>query len=345
MHPITSSWDTLKQFLKEQSFSNIQVISDHMAFSLHGEPLMQFLDDAGQTLVAPMLFSAGEPFKTLATAETCWTHMHAAGVDHRSLVIALGGGVVTDLGGFVASCYMRGIALVHIPTTLMGMVDSAIGGKTAVNLPTGKNLIGTLYYPKLILIDLNYLKTLPQREFRSGLAEVIKYGVILDAALFDYLEKHIEEISRPEHLQYIVDRSSAIKAYIVEQDEKKKGIRAILNFGHTFAHAIETATNYATYLHGEAVAIGMCCAAHASQELGFVDQSFVKRLQDLCKRAHLPTHLPSHINVDELIARMSGDKKAADGKIALVISHKIGNADLVNEVNSQIVKKVLHACR
>lgn len=339
MHPVTYSWETFQSLLKENSFSNIQVISDHQVFALHGEPLMQFLDDARQILVAPMLFSAGEPFKSLATAETCWTHMHAMGVDRRSLVIGLGGGVVTDLSGFVASCYMRGIAAVHIPTTLMGMVDAAIGGKTAVNLPTGKNLIGTFYPPRLVLIDPHYLSTLPQREFRSGLAEVIKYGVIWDEALFEYLEKHVEEM-RPETLAFILKRSCEIKTQIVQQDEKERGLRAILNYGHTFAHALETATDYATYLHGEAVAIGMCCAAHVSQELGFVDGTFVDKLSALCRHAGLPTQLPSHLNVEKFLALMAGDKKAVCGKINLVLARKIGKAELARDVDPEIVKSL-----
>ncbi|MCE5318648.1 MAG: 3-dehydroquinate synthase, partial [Parachlamydia sp.] len=168
----------LAQFLKTTHVSSILVISDHQVFPLHGEPFLQLLDELGQTIAPPMLIPAGEVSKSLATAESCWTHMHAVGIDRKSLVIGLGGGVVTDLAGFVASCYMRGIAAVNIPTTLMGMVDAAIGGKTAVNLPTGKNLVGTFYHPRLILIAPHYLNTLHEREFRSGLAEVIKYGVI-----------------------------------------------------------------------------------------------------------------------------------------------------------------------
>lgn len=341
--PSSEKLDGLASFLKSTAYSSILVISDHQVFPLHGGPLLQLLEETGQTLAPPMLIPAGEQSKSLAIAESCWTHMHAVGLDRKSLVIGFGGGVVTDLAGYVASCYMRGVAVAQIPTTLMGMVDAAIGGKTAVNLPTGKNLVGTFYHPRLILIAPHYLQTLQEREYRSGLGEVIKYGVIRDAGLFAYLEQNMEAILRKETkaLEIILERSCAIKAEVVQSDEKEAGLRAILNWGHTFAHAIETMTHYNTYLHGEAVAIGMNCAACTSRELGLVDDLFVKRQRDLCRHAGLPTLLPKGLDVDRMVALMAGDKKAVSGKITCIVARAIGQVEIASDVDPALIKKAV----
>jgi len=335
----------LERFLssQKQPYSTAMIISDHQVFSLFGESLMQTLEKTGVNLSEPFLFSAGEPYKTLATVENAWTHMHAHGLDRKSLVIAFGGGVVTDLAGFAAACYMRGIAHICLPTTLMGMVDAAIGGKTAVNIPTGKNLVGAFHHPVLIDIAIPYLDQLPNREFHSGLAEVIKYGVIADAKLYHYLESHMEAIVRrdPTVLDKIIRTSCAIKTDIVDKDEKEAGIRAYLNFGHTFAHAIEAITHYTTYLHGEAVSIGMCCAAQLSAELGLVDHHFVQKLTELCRKAELPTQLPHSINLDTFISLMEGDKKSISKKITLIVVEKIGKVERLPNIDPLLIKKAL----
>jgi len=337
--------EILVEFLKDQDFSSILIIADHRIFALHGEPLLKLLDTIKANSVEPMIIPSGEQYKSLAMAENCWTHMHAMGLDRKSLVIALGGGVVTDLGGFVASTYMRGVANVAIPTTLMGMVDAAIGGKTAVNLPTGKNIVGAFYHPKLIAIAPHYLNSLPDREFRSGLAEVIKYGVILDPELFAYLEKHLPAILNKnlKSLESIIYKSCALKADVVQKDEKEQGLRAILNWGHTFAHAIETATNYDTYLHGEAVSIGMCCAASASLEKGLVDKEFVKKQVSICQQAGLPTKISKDLDIDHLIDLMKADKKSLSGQINLILAKKIGQVELVKNVDRDTIKKAFLA--
>lgn len=340
------SLDELAKFLKTHPFSSILIVSDHQVFALHGESLMNCIDKTLSKLVEPMLFAAGEQNKNLMTVEQCWTHMQAMGLDRKSLVIGLGGGVVTDLSGFAAACYMRGIAHIAIPTTLMGMVDAAIGGKTGINLPTGKNLVGAFHHPLLILIAPHTLMTLPNREFRSGLAEVIKYGVIKEAPFFEYLENNMEEIleKKGKQLEYMIQKSCEIKVEIIEKDETETGLRAILNWGHTFAHAIETLTHYSLFLHGEAVSIGMCCAAVTSEQLGLVEHSFVRRVRDLCHQAGLPTKLPSQLNLEALLKLMRGDKKSISGKLNLVLANKIGHVELVSDIDPEAIKRALSHC-
>jgi len=320
----------------------IVLISDNRVFPLHGETLLESVRQAGFQ-IEPIILPAGESSKRLSSAEQCWNKMHSFGLDRTSLVIGLGGGVITDLTGFVASCYMRGIANILIPTTLMGMIDAAIGGKTAVNLESGKNLVGTFYQPKKVLIVPFYLDTLPPREFHSGLAEVIKSAVLWDNQFFQYLEENLERILKegPKAMDYLIEHTVAIKVCIVQQDEKEKGVRAFLNWGHTFAHALETITQYKIYLHGEAVSIGMCCGAFVSQEFGLVDHEFIQRQEKLLSLAQLPIRLPNDIAIDQLIDLMEGDKKSVGGKINLILARKIGQVDKFDNVKKATIKKAL----
>ena len=325
------------------AYSSCAIISDEHVYPVYGEQLNQLIKAQGIP-VHHVLLSAGEQTKTMESAQRCWTEMHAQGLDRKSLVIGLGGGVITDLAGFIASCYMRGIDVIHLPTTLLGMVDAAIGGKTGVNLPHGKNLVGTMHHPTLVLISSHYLETLPDREFRAGLAEVIKYGVIWDPELFEFVQKNMSSILQKDKkkLDTIVRQSCAIKAQVVKQDEKEQGLRAILNFGHTFAHAIESATQYKGYLHGEAVAIGMSCAAHVSQALGLIDKGIVKQIDEVCSQAGLSTTLPD-VPLDHLIRLMGGDKKAVRGKISLIVAQKIGKVIQMPDVDKEIIHAALTA--
>lgn len=322
------------------NYSSCILISDKIVFPIYAPPLVAHLKQTIPT--HSIVLSQGESEKTIENALTCWQEMHAQGVDRKAVVISLGGGVTSDLAGFVSGCYMRGIDLIHIPTTLLGMVDASIGGKTAVNIPTAKNLIGLFYQPKQIFFIPEFLNTLPEREFKSGLAEVIKYGVIADAHFFEFLEANVKNILNrdPATLNHLINRSCAIKSAIVEADFQEKDLRAILNWGHTFAHAIETATHYNTYLHGEAVAIGMCCAAALSTELHLAPPEFANRLTNLCVAFGLPTKLPK-LQIKTLIELMQKDKKATKGKLTFIVASGLGKVKKLDSLDVKLVQKIL----
>jgi 3-dehydroquinate synthase len=288
----------------------------------------------------------GESSKNLENVSKCWNTMQQKGLDKSSLVISLGGGVASDMAGFVAATYMRGLDLVQLPTSLLGMVDASIGGKNGVNVPNGKNLIGTLHHPRLILIDPTCLKTLSDKEFRSGLAEVIKYGVVWDPEFFHYLEVKMPQIleKKEDVLATMISRSCEIKTEIVRKNEKDKGLRAILNWGHTFAHAIEAATHYTQYSHGEAVAIGMSCAAYLSYVLGCVDEEFIAKQDELIKKAGLDITLPN-VDNNTLISLMAKDKKATNGRFSFIVARKIGKAAQMDNVEKNLIVKALDAKR
>ena len=283
----------------------------------------------------------GEIFKSLGEAEKLYTRAIEAGLDRKSVVIALGGGVVGDLAGFVAATFMRGINFIQIPTTLLAQVDSSVGGKTAVNHSLGKNLIGAFHQPKAVFIDLNFLKTLPEPEIKSGLGEVVKYGVIADENFFSYLEGNADKILQRDlnALAHVVKRSCEIKAQVVSADEKEAGLRRILNFGHTMAHAIEEETHYKKYRHGEAVAIGMLAAAQISLELGKTSAANVERLERLIKKFGMMTTCAG-LDADKLYNVTLRDKKTVSGKVNWVLMNDFGEVDISSDVPAQIVKKV-----
>jgi len=269
----------------------------------------------------------GERFKTLATAALVFDALVDAKLHRDATVLALGGGVVGDIAGFAAACYQRGVGYVQIPTTLLAQVDSSVGGKTGVNHPGGKNLIGAFYQPLAVIADTDTLTTLPDRELRAGLAEVIKYGCVWDRQLFDWLDLNIAKLAGrdPTALAYAIERSCDIKANVVGRDERENNLRAILNFGHTFGHAIESATNYDTYLHGEAVGLGMLMATHMSHRLGLIDGAAKERVRDILARAGLPTD-PPRIGVARATELMQMDKKVLTGTVRLVLLEEIGRA-------------------
>lgn len=283
----------------------------------------------------------GETSKNLRMAEKLYTQAIEAGLDRKSAVIALGGGVVGDLAGFVAATFMRGIDLVQIPTTLLAQVDSSVGGKTAVNHKLGKNLIGAFHQPRAVLIDLNFLKTLPEREIKSGLGEVVKYGVISDEKFFSYLEDNAEKILDRDLkiLAQVVKRSCEIKAEVVAADEKESGLRRILNFGHTLAHAIEEQTQYKKYRHGEAVAIGMLAAARISLELGKTSAENVTRLERLIKKFGMVTTCTG-LDAEKLYDVTFRDKKTVGGVVNWVLMKNFGEVEISSDVPAPIVKKV-----
>ncbi len=311
---------------------------------LHSKPLIDGLKAAG-FLVMSIEVPDGEQYKNLDWANAIYTALLTNSFDRKSSLVALGGGVIGDLTGFAAATYMRGIPFVQVPTTLLAMVDSSVGGKTGVNHPMGKNMIGAFYQPKKVLMDLNVLKTLPREEFLSGMAEVIKYGVIRDADFFDYLEKNREKILQldPEALAHIIQRSCEIKADVVSRDEREGGLRAILNFGHTVGHAIETAENY-TMRHGEAIAIGMVYASRLSRKAGLCDASMPDRVEQLIRGYGLPAELAAlkrKPSVTELMDTMQVDKKAEGGKVKFVLPKKIGEVVITREWEEGHLRELL----
>jgi 3-dehydroquinate synthase len=287
----------------------------------------------------------GETHKTLATLENIFDQLLAHGCDRKTVLFALGGGVIGDMTGFAAAFYMRGVPFVQVPTTLLSQVDSSVGGKTAVNHPRGKNMIGAFYQPQRVLCDLDTLRTLPQREVAAGLAEVIKYGPIADAEFFEWLETHIEGLValEPELLAHAVRRSCELKAMVVGVDERESGLRAILNFGHTFGHAIEAGLGFGVWLHGEAVAAGMVMAADLSERLGLIPVGFKARLSALLLRAGLPVFGPTLGGVEDYLHHMRVDKKAEGGEIRFVLIESLGKA-VVCPAPDALVVQTLHAC-
>jgi len=286
----------------------------------------------------------GESHKDWATLNRIFDGLLASGADRKTVLFALGGGVIGDMTGFAAACYMRGVPFVQVPTTLLAQVDSSVGGKTAINHPLGKNMIGAFYQPQRVVCDLDSLQTLPPRELSAGLAEVIKYGPIADMAFFDWIEQHIDALMARDTvaLAHAVQRSCEIKAWVVGQDERESGLRAILNFGHTFGHAIEAGLGFGEWLHGEAVGCGMVMAANLSQRLGLVDAAFVQRLTALIARAGLPTVGPT-LGVEAYLHHMRVDKKAEAGDIRFVLIDRPGSA-IVRGAPDALVAEVIEAC-
>jgi 3-dehydroquinate synthase len=291
---------------------------------------------------ATILIDDGETAKNLSTVEKACRDLVRAGADRRALIVAVGGGVVGDVAGFVAASYVRGIGVIHVPTTVVAQVDSAIGGKTGVNLPEGKNLVGAFYPPKAVVADPQFLSTLPPREFRSGLYEIVKYGVIGDAKLFGFLEANLEKVLRREHaaLTYAIERSIAQKARVVSEDEHESGLREILNFGHTFAHALESVTRYQMYLHGEAVGWGMIAAARLAVEKGLLSPGDEERIATLIARVGALPTWPS-IPPAKLIAAMQADKKTRGGHLRFVLPERIGVVQCGVEAEEEMLVRVL----
>jgi 3-dehydroquinate synthase len=294
---------------------------------------------------ATILIDDAETAKNLSTVERACRDLVRAGADRRALIVAVGGGVVGDVAGFVAASYARGIALIHIPTTVVAQVDSAIGGKTGVNLPEGKNLVGAFYPPKNVVADPGFLSSLPPREFRSGIYEIIKYGVIGDAKLFQFLEGKLEKVLRRERpaLAFAIERSIAQKARVVSEDEHESGLREILNFGHTFAHALESVTGYRMYLHGEAVGWGMIAAARLAVEKGMLSPRDEERVARVIARVGPLPAWPSLLPA-QLIAAMQADKKARAGRLRFVLPERVGIVRCGVEAEEEMLVRVLREC-
>lgn len=332
----------IASFFEDAGFSSrALILSDTNVGKIYAEKIAELLQRAGKQ-PSVHLVPAGESSKSLTEAEHIYTKAIEQGLDRKSAIIALGGGVVGDLAGFIAATYMRGIPFVQIPTSLLAQVDSSVGGKVAVNHRLGKNMIGAFYQPKCVFIDLACLSTLPKRELFTGLGEIVKYGVIYDEAFFSYLEEHAEAILdlHPEETEHLVVRSCEIKAAVVGEDEREAGLRAILNFGHTMGHAIEKETRYVRYNHGEAVAVGMMGAAYLSRELGLVGDAEVERLRGLLERFSLPTKAEG-CTEDGMYAAIFHDKKAVDGKVKWILMEGVGRVKAVPDVPETVVRKCM----
>ena len=329
--------------LEKFEFSNkVALISNPTVYDLYGKTVSVSLQDSGYELTE-VLIPDGEEYKSLAYAEKIYEALLKAKLDRKSALIALGGGVIGDITGYAASTYMRGIDFIQLPTTLLAQVDSSVGGKTGVNHPLGKNMIGTFWQPRFVSIDTATLRTLPRREFLSGLGEVIKYGVIWDKEFFVFLEKNREKILQlePASLTHIIRRSCEIKSDVVSKDEREAGLRAILNYGHTIGHAVETLTGYKKYLHGEAVAVGMYMEAKLSHQLGLINNEEVLRIKALISSYELPSEMPGEIEISDLIETMQIDKKTVAGKMHFVLPEKVGSVKIHREIAAEEIKRLL----
>lgn len=329
--------------LEKFEFSRkIALISNPTVYRLYGDTVRNALVGSGFDPVE-IIIPDGEEYKNLAQVRDIYGEMLKARLDRKSVVMALGGGVIGDIAGFAASTYMRGIDFVQVPTTLLAQVDSSVGGKTGVNHTAGKNMIGTFWQPRLVWVDISTLKTLPKRELLAGLAEVIKYGVIWDREFFEFLESRRESVLNLEGdaLAHIIERSCEIKADVVSKDEREAGIRAILNYGHTIGHAIETVTGYTRYLHGEAVAMGMYAEAKAAQILGMVDDAAVKRIRTLIEMYGLPAVLPDSLDFRSLFESMQLDKKTVSGELKFILPESIGKVKVHKGITEAVVREAL----
>ncbi|MGF1569455.1 MAG: 3-dehydroquinate synthase [Nodosilinea sp.] len=320
------------------------LVSNPGIFKHYGERVLSSLQQAGYDVQTQML-PAGERYKTLTSIQKLYDAALAFHLERQSALVALGGGVIGDMTGLAAATWLRGIGFVQVPTSLLAMVDAAIGGKTGVNHPQGKNLIGAFHQPRLVMIDPTVLKTLPAREFRAGMAEVIKYGVIWDAALFEALEA-APRLDQYRHLgddllHEILTRSCQTKADVVSQDEKEAGLRAILNYGHTIGHSVESLMHYRGVNHGEAVAIGMVAAGHMATALGFWTKADAQRQQALLEKAGLPTQIPQGLDFEAILATLQGDKKVQDGRVRFVMPQGIGSAFVTSDITREVILAAL----
>ena len=333
-----------QQMSKLDLGTKVLLVSNETIFSLYGQRAIASLQ-ASKYQVFTCLLPDGESYKNLESIQKIYNAALENRLERSSTMVALGGGVIGDMTGFAAATWLRGINFVQVPTTLLAMVDSSIGGKTGVNHPQGKNLIGAFYQPRFVLIDPEVLKTLPVREFRAGMAEVIKYGVIWDAEFFAQMEASssldaINNIS-PELLENILKLSCQAKADVVGQDEREAGLRAILNYGHTIGHAVESLTGYTKLIHGEAVGIGMVAAGKIAAELGMWTNEETQRQNNLISKASLPTQLPNGIDIEKIVDALQIDKKVKAGKVRFILPTQIGEVKITDQVPADTIRHVL----
>ncbi|WP_016853498.1 3-dehydroquinate synthase [Halomonas smyrnensis] len=321
----------------------VMIVTNETVAPLYLERLKAGLDD--DLTVREVVLPDGEATKTLASVERIWDALLEAGFNRRCTLVALGGGVIGDMAGYAAACYQRGVAFVQVPTTLLSQVDSSVGGKTGVNHPRGKNMIGAFWQPRAVLIDTDTLSTLPPRELSAGLAEVIKYGLIRDADFLAWLEASMAALRAldAEALAWAIERSCGLKSEIVAEDETEQGVRALLNLGHTFGHAIETHQGYGRWLHGEAVGTGMLLAAELSQRLGWLSGEEVARTRHVLAAAELPLAAPADMGVDDFLSIMRLDKKNLDDRLRLILLRRLGDACIHDETPPETLAALMEA--
>ena len=330
--------ETLSRYLFKKK---ILIVTNETIAPLYLEKVQAVIADLGD--VDAVILPDGEQFKTLTHLDSIFSALLQKNYARDCVLVALGGGVIGDMTGFAAACYQRGVHFIQIPTTLLAQVDSSVGGKTAVNHPLGKNMIGAFYQPQVVLIDTDCLTTLPAREFAAGMAEVIKYGIIWDGAFFSWIEEHVESLKSLDKaaLEYAIARCCEIKAEVVSQDETEQGVRALLNLGHTFGHAIEAEMGYGNWLHGEAVAAGTILAAKTSAQMGLIDESIVCRISQLMEAFDLPVRAPESMDFDSFIKHMRRDKKVLGGQIRLVLPTSMGTAEVFGQVTESMLEQVI----
>lgn len=333
--------------LRLKSFrpSRVAIISNKTVFPLYRDTVLRSLRECNINAEI-ILIPDGEEYKDFLWIYYIHGELLKARFDRSSMLVALGGGVIGDITGFIAATYMRGVRFIQVPTTLLAQVDSSVGGKTGVNHPLGKNMIGSFYQPSLVYIDIDTLKTLPKREFNAGIAEIIKYGIIEDRELFDYLKVNSDSIrSLGESIVHIIKRSCEIKADVVAQDERETGLRAILNFGHTIGHAVETVTGYKKFLHGEAIAIGMFAAACLAVNMKLLSQGDAALIKELIELYDLPAAVPAEISIVDMVNAMEVDKKAKFGKIKFILPDAIGSVIIEDDVDRKFIRAAIEACQ
>ena len=336
----------IRDFVGKAGFSDrALIVTDGNVGPLYGGRLQKLLMEAGLPRAEVFTVQAGEPSKSLGVAEQIYTRCIELGMDRKSPIFALGGGVVGDLAGFIAATYMRGVPFVQLPTSLLAQVDSSVGGKVAVNHALGKNLIGAFYQPRAVFMDLSLTDSLPPREISTGLGEVVKYGLIYDEEFFSFLEQHVDSILalEPAALTHIIARSCEIKAAVVSEDEKEAGLRRILNFGHTIGHAIEKETGYARYNHGEAVAIGMVGAVRLSISQGLLPEEVLPRTEKLLQALNLPIRAEG-CTVDKMYEDIFHDKKTVGGKVTWVLIAAVGKTVCKSDVSEKDVREAMAYC-
>lgn len=348
-YPISIAFGLLNSpdaFLSLKSGDYAMIVTNKTLHSLYSTRVKTTLTKMG-VKVDEIILPDGEQYKTLAILDTVFTALLEKNHPRSTTLIALGGGVIGDLTGFAAACYQRGVRFIQAPTSLLSQIDSSVGGKTAVNHPLGKNMIGAFYQPISVIIDLDSLKTLPARQFSSGLAEIIKYGIILDYDFFCWLEKNISKLFEFDEktISYCIRRCCELKAEIIAIDEKEiNGKRALLNLGHTFGHAIETELGYGCWLHGEAVAAGIVMAAKTAELIGQFDNNDTQRILNLLRQANLPTKGPAKMAAEAYLPHMMRDKKVVNNQLNLVLPKSIGNAELYSNISHEIVLKAIKQC-
>lgn len=343
-YPIYIGSDLLQQadlLTRHIRSKQVLIVTNETIAPLYLQTVKNSLQDF---VVETVILPDGEQFKTLQYIEKIFDHLLEKKFSRNSTLLALGGGVIGDMGGFAAACYQRGIAFIQIPTTVLAQVDSSVGGKTGVNHPLGKNMIGAFYQPDCVIADTSVLATLDDRQLSAGIAEVIKYGLIRDIEFFDWLEQNMNVLLSRDNdaLAFAIERSCQNKAEVVAEDEFESGVRATLNLGHTFGHAIETGLGYGQYLHGEAVAIGTCLAADLSRRLGWLSEQDVARIIAIFKQANLPTESPKAMTPEKYIDLMAVDKKNIDGQIRVILLEALGKATLPVNIELSKLKETLN---